>query len=247
MEEVRGRVARMQRGERDARALTLDVAADTGDPILTRSRLFLWTLLLAAVSFFGLLLGTFGPVLPWRPLAVVLLGLGFLGLIPVSIPPFLVLAALVVLVFRREAGRALRLFGLAALWFAITLCASFGGYAIGQNLRMKAFQRLAERSRPLVAAIHEFERSVGRPPRDLHELTPALLSKVPSTGMGAYPSYKYVAGQAARFDGNPCVLLIECGGPGPSFDMFLYFPLQNYPRMGYGGSLERLGQWAYVP
>jgi hypothetical protein len=33
---------------------------------------------------------------------------------------------------------------------------------------------------------------------------------------------------------------------GGSFDRFLYFPLQNYPEDGYGGSLERIGDWAYL-
>jgi hypothetical protein len=27
---------------------------------------------------------------------------------------------------------------------------------------------------------------------------------------------------------------------------FMYSPLPNYPERGYGGSLERVGEWAYV-
>jgi len=28
--------------------------------------------------------------------------------------------------------------------------------------------------------------------------------------------------------------------------MMLYFPKKDYPEKGYGGSLERVGDWAYV-
>jgi hypothetical protein len=31
-----------------------------------------------------------------------------------------------------------------------------------------------------------------------------------------------------------------------NWDMFLYFPKQNYPKAGYGGWLERIEDWAYV-
>lgn len=68
-----------------------------------------------------------------------------------------------------------------------------------------------------------------------------------STGMAAYPQYEYHTGaRAAQYDGNPWVLVVFTPSGGINFDEFLYFPLQNYPRSGYGGSLEQLGDWAYV-
>ncbi len=33
---------------------------------------------------------------------------------------------------------------------------------------------------------------------------------------------------------------------GVGFDLMLYFPKQDYPENGYGGWLERVGDWAYV-
>jgi len=37
---------------------------------------------------------------------------------------------------------------------------------------------------------------------------------------------------------------VPCFGVG--FDQMLSFPLQNYPKVGYGGGLERVKDWAYV-
>ena len=111
--------------------------------------------------------------------------------------------------------------------------------------RMDGFRRLAGRSEPLVTAIHSFAENEGRPPVDLQELVPQYIAEIPKTGMPAYPTYRYSTG-TNRWDGNPWVLYVNCTSGGINFDMFLYFPLQNYPRMGYGGSLERIGRWAYV-
>jgi hypothetical protein len=209
---------------------------------MTRKQLLLWTTGLAAISFSGLFLGSAGPVLPWRPLALILLSLGFLGALPVTVPFFLALAALVVMVFRRERWRALRMFALAVTWFVVTISTAFVGYALGQHVRMKAFHQLAANSRDLVAAIEEFTREVGRPPDSLAELTPSFLPQMPSTGMGAYPSYSYFVGESAsRFDGNPWVLLVDCYGPGPSFDTFLYFPLQTIPAQDTAAFSNALG------
>ena len=65
--------------------------------------------------------------------------------------------------------------------------------------------------------------------------------------MAAYPEYKYLSGEKVKdYDGNPWVLYVFTPSGGINFDQFLYFPLQNYPSHGYGGSLERIGNWAYV-
>jgi hypothetical protein len=31
-----------------------------------------------------------------------------------------------------------------------------------------------------------------------------------------------------------------------NWDVFFYWPTQDYPKTIYGGSTERIGQWAYV-
>ena len=65
--------------------------------------------------------------------------------------------------------------------------------------------------------------------------------------MGAYPKYEYVVPEETNdWDGNPWVLYVDASLGILNWDMFLYFPKQNYPEVGYGGGLEKVGDWAYV-
>ena len=125
---------------------------------------------------------------------------------------------------------------------------AIGIFRIGGQVRMYGFHRLAERSVPLVQAIRGFENEKGHPPNSLKDLIPEYLHSIPDTGMGAYPNYKYIVGEESRkcWDNNPWVLYIDTSSGGLNWDMFMYFPNQNYPKRGYGGALEQIGYWAYV-
>jgi hypothetical protein len=114
-------------------------------------------------------------------------------------------------------------------------------------IRHAAFNKLAERSAPLIAAIHRFAEENGRPPKTLDELVPKFMGRIPATEMPAYPHYRYSGGdQTNRWEGNPWVLYVNTSSGGINFDIFMHFPKQNYPQRGYGGSLERIRDWAYV-
>jgi hypothetical protein len=63
--------------------------------------------------------------------------------------------------------------------------------------------------------------------------------------MRAYPEYRYTP-NATNYEGNPWVITVFTPSGGINFDQFMYFPLTNYPKTGYGGWLERVGDWAYV-
>ena len=145
-------------------------------------------------------------------------------------------------------SRRLRPWAARALAAAIVLhVATIVGLRLGNSVRMAAFQRLAERSTPLVQAIRSYESRHGTPPADLIALGPEYLPESPGTGIAAYPRYEYRAGEkAARYDGNPWVLTVFTPSGGINFDQFMYFPKQNYPKNGYGGWLERIADWAYV-
>lgn len=156
-----------------------------------------------------------------------------------AVPTFLV--ALVGLAFQRFRRFSAAL-ALCSLAYFVAFILSV---RIGEGVRMSAFHRLAERSKPLVAAVHAFEQKHGRPPESLQTLVPEFLPSVPSTGMGAYPKYEYST-SATNYDGNPWVITIFTPSGGINFDQFMYFPLTNYPKTGYGGWLERVGDWAYV-
>ena len=135
-----------------------------------------------------------------------------------------------------------------ALVCSVTCLVSFTvGAVAGAHIRRAAFVALAERSKPLVEAVKTYERNHGMPPESLNSLVPHYLPKIPSTRMGAFPAYEYASGdKAKRFEANPWALYVFTPSGGINFDQFLYFPLQNYPQRGFGGWLERIGDWAYV-
>jgi hypothetical protein len=66
--------------------------------------------------------------------------------------------------------------------------------------------------------------------------------------MGAYPNYEYVTGAKARenYHDNAWAVWVDTPSGGINWDIFLYYPEQNYPERGHGGSLDRVKDWAYV-
>ena len=135
------------------------------------------------------------------------------------------------------------LFTAAGMTVAVVCIASL---RIAHAERMDSFRELGEKFVPLITAIGDYEKDHGEYPWALHELVPGYIQEIPETGMKNYPEYRYFAGKGARdYEENPWVIVMN-SGYGMGFDLFMYFPLQNYPERGYGGSIERLGDWAYV-
>jgi hypothetical protein len=156
-----------------------------------------------------------------------------------AVPGFFM--GLIGLLFRR-----LRLYGALLAVCSLTFFISFiAALRIGEAIRMREFARLAELSKPLITAIRAYDQKHGRPPESLGTLVPEFLGRVPSTGMGAYPDYRYSI-PTNGYEGNPWVLYVFTPSGGINFDQFMYFPLTNYPKRGYGGWLEQIGDWAYV-
>lgn len=150
----------------------------------------------------------------------------------------------VVAVFRKYRASALRLLVLSAVLVAST----FGGATVGQHVRMRGMGAMADRSAILTSAIERYERDNGVAPAALEDLVPGYLAEVPSTGMMAYSQYRYLAGDETekQYQGNPWILRVYTPSGGINFDEMLYFPNQNYPKQGYGGTLELVGDWAYL-
>ena len=113
---------------------------------------------------------------------------------------------------------------------------------------MRGMGAMADRSAILTSAIERYERDNGVAPAALEDLVPGYLAEVPSTGMMAYSQYRYLAGDETekQYQGNPWVLRVYTPSGGINFDEMLYFPNQNYPKQGYGGTLELVGDWAYL-
>lgn len=115
------------------------------------------------------------------------------------------------------------------------------------RIRLRGFERLSREAAPLVAAIHAYNKEFGVPPKSMEELK---VNYPPGHSIkgGKLPVFEYLPGDRARerYHGNPWVLLLETPTGPLSWDLFLYYPLQNYPPLGHGGWLEKVGDWAYV-
>ena len=154
----------------------------------------------------------------------------------------LVLASPVMLLFRNYRRKAAVYGGLSLLY----LGSFVGGVVCGRLVWRDRIVQFDARSQPLVAAIRAFEATNGRPPHTLDELVPAHLPEVPQTGIGKWPKFEYRTKPGGVDHGNPWVLEATPPNLVMGFDTMLYFPDQNYPREGYGGTLEKFQTWAYV-
>lgn len=150
--------------------------------------------------------------------------------------------AAVGLIFRKTRRPAISTMAFCAAYCVVFLACVW----LAQSVRMHAMRHLAVRSRPIVNAIRQYEAYNGVPPAALADLVPKYLPAVPDTGMGAYPKYEYVSGQPSNWDENPWVLYVKTFSGGINWDIFMYFPKQNYPTVGYGEGIERIEDWAYV-
>lgn len=122
------------------------------------------------------------------------------------------------------------------------------GIILGHKVRTAGMRAFAMRSQPLIAAIKKYEQDHSAPPSSLEDLIPDYMPILPSTGMMAYPEFRYHTGEEAKkeYKGNSWALTVPTPSGGINWDMMLYFPNQDYPRLGYGGGLERIDDWAYV-
>lgn len=172
---------------------------------------------------------------------LMIMGIGMSFLVGVVI----VIGSLIALIFKR--GRRL-----ASRVLVICLCCAvfiFGGVLFSSVIRTKQFEDLAERSRPLIAAISRFERDHGRPPAKLEVLVPTYISDVPHTGMGAYPNYEYKVSTTEPGPDHLAAsweLSVPCSVGILNWDVFYYLPTEKYPKHDYGGYIEPIKNWAYV-
>lgn len=137
----------------------------------------------------------------------------------------------------------------AAIFIGAGLMVTLGVFSLksADTIRMQGFVRLSQETAPLVEAIHTYTAKFGHPPENLEELKVNYPPEHTVKG-GRLPDFKYFSGGQAkdRYHGNPWVLMLETPTGPLRWDRFLYYPLQNYPSLGHGGWLEKVGEWAYV-
>ncbi len=149
-------------------------------------------------------------------------------------------SSIVFALFSGLRGLGLRL-ALLCMLYLFTL---YVALSAGPPTSMAAFRSLADRSMPLVDAVHAYEKTEGRPPNSLEDLVPKYLDSVPSTGLAGYPHYKIYKGEdSPLWQDNPWVMCVPAGRL-MNGDLFLYFPKQNYPA-DESSAFERMGAWAY--
>ncbi|MCZ6598532.1 MAG: hypothetical protein O7B99_12895 [Planctomycetota bacterium] len=137
-------------------------------------------------------------------------------------------------------------FALPLLFFPPLLVALVTIPVTEHKVRARSFRALAERSQPLVDAIARYHRHQDFPPSSLAALVPEYLDEIPGTGIDPYPEYRYlVLEEGSRFE-TPWELRVPCGRGLLNWDVFVYWPSEEYPSAMYGGTVERMGAWAYV-
>ena len=113
--------------------------------------------------------------------------------------------------------------------------------------RTSAFQALAIRTQPAIDAIEEYRHENGRYPNCLKDLVPQYLERMPRTDMAGYPHFQYQ--QRESDEKVPALdfyeLKVYCS-VGINFDVFVYWPDDNYPEYMYGGYVQRIERWAYM-
>lgn len=180
-------------------------------------------------------------VSPWGEEA--LLFIPMILIFPLIISLILIPVSLIAAIFKRVRQKSLTWLYSSLLYFCVGILL----FKVGGFVRMQAFNGLAVRSTVLVEAIHDYDKDNGQPPKSLVDLVPRYILEIPKTGIGAYPEYRYeLVTDLKKWDENPWILYVDTPIGMLNWDMFLYFPKQNYPQHGYGGYLERIKDWAYV-
>ena len=161
----------------------------------------------------------------------------------VFIPLAVALAAVFALtsLFRRQFGDAM--LGAAVVLFCVGAFYAFRD--IEWFFRRRAIVRVVRELAVLPKAIRGYTAAEGHPPPTLDALVPQYIQAIPATGLGAYPDFEYRVGSAAP-PNEEWALLIPTSMGILNWDLLLYLPSERYPAQGWGGSLERVGAWAYV-
>jgi hypothetical protein len=118
------------------------------------------------------------------------------------------------------------------------------GILFSGELRMYGFELAAERSEPLIKAIERYIHDNGEPPDSMAVLVPTYLAEIPAK----LPPIEIITDpeRLTAYGDTPWVLSAMVSKNLENWDLFIYFPDQEYPERGFGGVIERLGAWAYV-
>ncbi len=120
---------------------------------------------------------------------------------------------------------------LSSMWF-------FGG--VIQSVQEEKFYQMIARAQVMIDAIDSYEKRNGSPPSDLNDLIPDYLSKIPGTGVGAFPEFFYSNGKDYYTPGG-WLLAVQIG-----VIPFDWQALEYRPGYVYAEGVPRYGKWALV-
>ena len=157
------------------------------------------------------------------------------GLLSAFVMTFAALACLLVALGLCVPKRT-RGFGVQASVLCLALMLSgIAGVVLDGHIRMYEFERVSDRSQPLIEAIEAYVDENGVAPSSLDELVPRYLAAVPSTGMAAYPAYDLFH----HASGDDWALQIStCGG---TLDLHWWTRLVYLPSGAYAQYAEAIG------
>lgn len=109
-------------------------------------------------------------------------------------------------------------------------------------VRRSNYIAAAVRGTEIVKAIFQYQEDHGAPPANLQQLSPAYIKGIPDTGLAVAPHFEY------HFYGKnaPQWELTLQQSDLPNADTLVYWPGANYPAYLPEGTIEKLGQWAFV-
>jgi hypothetical protein len=182
---------------------------------------------------------------------------------------FMVPALLILDLIKRHSPKTSYL-AWGSLWMFLALMLAFASY---DRIRMNAFERYGKRVQPLIDSLERYRAAHGKYPKMLASCDPRSRYNLCRTGMSGYTSLRYVpkrsGSQSSDYDSYKLILYCPIGILGPvvymtseisarsSFkelgewkfilmdDRFEYWSGRDYPAKIRGGTLTRLGGWAY--
>jgi hypothetical protein len=135
----------------------------------------------------------------------------------------------------------------SSAWPRIALLLMFvagtvAGAQASKPIRENGWHRLAERGDRIVLALHAYEARHGRPPATLAALSPEFMTRLPGTGLGSRPDFRYAVrhGEAGH---ETWSLWTGLPGIGHISD-FEYLPTDDV--QAWDTVLHRVGAWAVV-
>lgn len=139
------------------------------------------------------------------------------------------------------AGRDLRAWSLRIAAIVLGFIALKLGVQFSDQIMRSNYLKVAEHSKPLIAAIEKFDQDNGHPPAQLSDLIPAYLKVVPKTGVGANWDFIYEVDTGHRWK-----LFIYRPLTGFDAKEFYYYPgiKKDYPNPPIGDYHQVL-DWVY--